>query len=203
MFWSVCMKSFTTWRKNHILQISEKEKRNRWKFYITLVDLQGCIRYYDAEKHLLWPVSCFVLWGIMRSNDQHSPHFVCRCYSQSRTLALPSLCLPFCTRHLQFLLCGELMWFLTFHFLSSSCCCLQVIFPYLSLVVFSLKWIIWQFSCHRGLLKVGHCFSNCPRKKWQCHWYRQPLSLFITLSVYVTGFGKCAGICCHVYRLTV
>lgn len=128
------------------------------------MDFQGYITYYNAEKHLLWPVSCFVLWGIMRSNDQNSPHIVCRCYSQLHTLAFPSLCVPFCTRHLQFLLCGELMSFLIFHFLNSSCCCLQVTFPYLSLVVFSLRLIIWHFSCHRGLLKVGHCFSNSQEK---------------------------------------
>ena len=170
MFWSVCMKSFTTWRKNHNLQVSEKEKETDENFTSPVVDLQGYISYRDAEKHFLWPVSCFVLWGIMRSNNQHSPLIVCRCYSQLHTLASPSLCLPFCTGHLQFLRGGELMSFLTFHFLSSSYCCLQVTFPDLSLVDFSLRWIIWQFSCHRGLIKVGHCCNNCPSKKWQCHW---------------------------------
>lgn len=155
------MKSFTTWRKNHILQISEKEKETDENFTLPLVDLQGRISYHDAEKHFLWPVSCFVLWGIMRSADQYSVHIVCRCYSHLYTLALPSLCLPFCTWHLQFLLCGELMSFLTFRFLSSW----QVTFPDLSLIDFLLIWIIWQLSCHRGLLKVGHCWSNCPSKK--------------------------------------
>jgi len=119
----------------------------------------------------------------MRSNNQHSP-LMCRYYSQLHTLASPSLCLPFCTGHLQFLVCGELMSFLTVRFLSSIYCCLQMTFPYLSLVDFSLRWIIWQFSCHRGLIKVGHCCSNCPSKKWQCHWYRHPL--FTAFSVFLS-----------------
>lgn len=144
----------------------QKRKKKHENFTLPLVDLQGYISYNDAEKHFLWPVSCFVLWGIMRSNNQHSP-LVCRYYSQLHTLASPSLCLPFCTEHLQFLLYGELMSFLTVCFLSSSYCCLQMNFPYLSLVDFSLRCIIWQLSCHRGLIKVGHCCSNCPSKKWQ------------------------------------
>jgi len=120
----------------------------------------------------------------MRSNNQHSPLIVCRCYSQLHTLASPSLCLPFCTGHLQFLLCAEFMSFLTFCFLSSSYFCLQVTFPDLSLVDFSLRWIIWQFSCHRELIKVGDCCNNCPIEKWQCHWCRQ--SLFTIFLVFLS-----------------
>ena len=86
---------------------------------------------------------------------------------------------------------------LTFHFLSSGYCCIQVTFPDLSLVDFSLRWVIWQFSCHRGLIKVGDCCNNCPSKIWQCHWCRQPLftTFLVFLSLVLAGVLQFAIMC--------
>lgn len=78
--------------KNHILKISDKEKETDESFALPLVNLQGHISCHDAEEHFLLPVSCFVLWGVMRSIDQHSPHTLCVDVTVSHILWLYLCC---------------------------------------------------------------------------------------------------------------